>query len=154
MAKALAGGANFIHGILTGYEELVPDDVLQSIFEHETQVRQEEHEVALAEYEVDQEAYEDKIADGEPATAPVAPEQPQPVASIADLGLAESPNFHAYFPGYGIAMAQPLYEDSVASADGTPATVDPMSRDGSHFLLWAAGPTVEGPTDRKSGVEG
>src|SRR3546814_11688830 len=117
MAKALAGGANFIHGILTGYEELVPDDVLQSIFEHETQVRQEEHEVALAEYEVDQEAYEDKIADGETATAPVAPEQPQPVASIADYGLAGTPNFNTYFPGYGTATPPPLSEDSVTYAD-------------------------------------
>src|SRR3546814_7210847 len=117
MAKARAGGANFIHGILTGYEELVPDDVLQSIFEHETQVRQEEHEVALAEYEVDQEAYEDKIADGEPATAQVAPEQPQPVASIADTGLAETYNFNTYFPGYGVATAQPLFEDSGATQE-------------------------------------
>src|SRR3546814_5619643 len=100
----------------TGYEELVPDDVLQSIFEHETQVRQEEHEVALAEYEVDQEAYEDKIADCEPATAPVAPEQPQPVASIADLGLAETSNFNAYFPGYGIAMAQDRKSTSLNSS--------------------------------------
>src|SRR3546814_19301021 len=66
-----------------------------------------------------------------------------PVASIADLGLAETSNFNAYFPGYGIAMAQPLYEDSVAYADGTPATVDQMSRDVSHFLLWAAEPKLE-----------
>src|SRR3546814_13489264 len=66
-----------------------------------------------------------------------------PVASIADLGLAETSNFNAYFPGYGIAMAQPLYEDSVAYADGTPATVDQMSRDVSHFLMWAAAPKLE-----------
>src|SRR3546814_15924847 len=66
-----------------------------------------------------------------------------PVASIADLGLAETSNFNAYFPGYGIAMAQPIYEDSVASADGTPATVDQMSRDVSHLLMWAAEPKLE-----------
>src|SRR3546814_14513167 len=40
-------------------------------------------------------------------------------------------------------MAQPLYEDSVAYADGTPATVDQMSRDVSHFLMWAAEPKLE-----------
>src|SRR3546814_13912692 len=145
MAKALAGGANFIHGILTGYEELVPDDVLQSIFEHETQVRQEEHEVALAEYEVDQEAYADKIADGEPATAPVAPEHPQPVASLADLRLAETSTFNASFPGYGIAMPPPHYEDSVASPDGTPPPRAPHTPHRAHILIWAAEPTLQPP---------
>src|SRR3546814_1498622 len=40
-------------------------------------------------------------------------------------------------------MAQPLYEDSVAYADGTPATVDQLSRDVSHFLMWAAEPKLE-----------
>ncbi|HEY9549233.1 MAG TPA: cytochrome c1, partial [Kiloniellaceae bacterium] len=143
MAKARAGGASHIHGILTGYEGLVPEDVLQDIFAHETQVRQEEYEVALAEYQDRLDAYNDKIEAGEQATAPVEPEQPQPVESIADLQLAETSNFNAYFPGYGIAMAQPLYEDSVAYADGTPATIEQMAKDVSHFLMWAAEPKLE-----------
>src|SRR3546814_18110279 len=84
MAKARAGGANFIHGILTGYEELVPDDVLQSIFAHAPQARQEEHGVALAESAVDQAAYADTIADAEPTTAPVAPAHTHPAATIPD----------------------------------------------------------------------
>src|SRR3546814_10395792 len=49
MAKARADGPNHVHGILTGYEGLVPEDILQGIFAHETQVRQEGYEVALAE---------------------------------------------------------------------------------------------------------
>src|SRR3546814_16352981 len=66
-----------------------------------------------------------------------------PSTTLFRSGLAETSNFNAYFPGYGIARAQPLYEDSVAYADGTPATVDQMSRDVSHFLMWAAEPKLE-----------
>jgi cytochrome c1 len=143
IAKARAGGADHIHAILTGYEELVPQDVLQTIFEHETQKRQQEHEIALAEYEEAREVYEDKVADGQQATAPVEPEQPQPVESIDDLGLSDTANFNAFFPGYGIAMPQPLFPDGVTYADGTPATVDQMARDVAHFLMWAAEPKME-----------
>ena len=143
MAKARAGGANHIHGILTGYEGLVSEDVLQWIFEHETQKNEEKYQAELAEYQDKLEAYNDKVAAGEQAVQPVEPDQPKPVESIADLGLAETSNFNAYFPGYGIAMAQPLYEDGVAYADGTPATIDQMATDVSHFLMWAAEPKLE-----------
>lgn len=146
MAKARAGGADHIHGILTGYEGLVPDAVLQSIFEHETTKNEEKYEADLAEYNDKLEVYNDKVEAGEQARRPLEPVQPQPIESIEDLGLAEVSSFNAYFPGYGIAMAQPLYEDSVAYADGTPATIDQMAADVSHFLMWAAEPKLE---DRK-----
>lgn len=61
----------------------------------------------------------------------------------ADFELAQGTNYNAYFPGHQIAMAQPLYEDSVEYADGTPATIDQMSSDVSHFLMWAAEPKLE-----------
>lgn len=64
----------------------------------------------------------------------------------ADFDLAPGTNYNAYFPGHQIAMAQPLYEDSVEYSDGTPATIDQMSSDVSHFLMWAAEPKLE---DRK-----
>jgi ubiquinol-cytochrome c reductase cytochrome c1 subunit len=64
----------------------------------------------------------------------------------AEFDLAEGTNYNAYFPGHQIAMAQPLYEDSVAYADGTPASIDQMAADVSHFLMWAAEPKLE---DRK-----
>jgi ubiquinol-cytochrome c reductase cytochrome c1 subunit len=64
----------------------------------------------------------------------------------ADFDLSPGTNYNLYFPGQQIAMAQPLYEDSVVYADGTPATVDQMSRDVTHFLMWAAEPNLE---DRK-----
>ena len=143
MAKARVGGPDHIHGILTGYQDLVPDSVLQWIFEHETKKNEEKYAAAVDEYQRSLAAYERKIANGEQATKPVAPEAPKPVESVADLGLASTSNFNAYFPGYGIAMAQPLYEDGVTYADGTKATVDQMSTDVANFLMWAAEPKLE-----------
>jgi len=87
MAKARAGGANYTHALLTGYDE-----------------------------------------------------------PPADFDLAEGTNYNTYFPGYQIAMAAPLFEDGVEYADGTPATVDQMASDVSHFMMWAAEPKLE---DRK-----
>ncbi len=52
-------------------------------------------------------------------------------------------NYNLYFPGHQIAMAPPLFEDGVAYADGTPATVDQMAKDVSHFLMWTAEPKLE-----------
>ncbi len=49
-------------------------------------------------------------------------------------------------PGGLIAMAQPLWEDSVVYQDGTPATVEQMAEDVSAFLMWTAEPMLE---DRK-----
>jgi ubiquinol-cytochrome c reductase cytochrome c1 subunit len=46
------------------------------------------------------------------------------------------------FPGGWIAMAQPLYDDSVEYADGTPATVEQMSQDVAAFLMWTAEPKM------------
>ena len=46
------------------------------------------------------------------------------------------------FPGGYISMAQPLYEDSVEYADGTPATVEQMSEDVAAFLMWTAEPKM------------
>jgi len=146
MAKARVGGPDYTHAVLTGYGDLVSPEVLEWIFEHETERRMAAYEAARAEYLDKLDAYEDKVEDDPTARRPVEPEEPQPVTSIEDLGLAETSNFNAYFPGYGIAMAQPLYEDGITYADGTPATVDQMATDVSHFLMWAAEPKLE---DRK-----
>ncbi len=48
-----------------------------------------------------------------------------------------------YYPGHQISMAQPLYEDFVEYADGTPATVEQMSHDVVTFLHYAAEPKLE-----------
>jgi len=49
---------------------------------------------------------------------------------------------HSTIEGSWIAMAQPLYDDQVTYADGTPATIDQMSMDVSSFLMWAAEPKL------------
>lgn len=51
--------------------------------------------------------------------------------------------YNEYFPGHVIAMAPPLFDDMVEYQDGTPATVEQMSRDVSHFLMWTAEPKLE-----------
>lgn len=60
--------------------------------------------------------------------------------------LPPGAHYNEYFPGHQIAMAAPLFEDAVEYADGTPATVEQMSRDITTFLAWTAEPEME---DRK-----
>ncbi len=61
----------------------------------------------------------------------------------ADFHLGNGMHYNPYFPGKQIAMAQPLSEGSVTYMDGTPATVEQMSRDVVNFLQWAAEPEME-----------
>lgn len=61
----------------------------------------------------------------------------------AGVELQPGMNYNPYFPGDQIAMAAPLFEDSVEYADGTPASVEQMSKDVSSFLMWAAEPGLE-----------
>ena len=51
------------------------------------------------------------------------------------------------FPGGYIGMPAPLSDDLVTYEDGTPATVDQMSRDVAAFLMWTAEPKM---SDRKT----
>ena len=46
------------------------------------------------------------------------------------------------FAGGYISMAPPLEDDQVEYQDGTPATVDQMSKDVAEFLMWAAEPRM------------
>jgi len=57
--------------------------------------------------------------------------------------LLDIQNYNLYFPGNLTAMAEPLFEDAVEYADGTPATVEQMASDIVTFLAWAAEPTME-----------
>jgi ubiquinol-cytochrome c reductase cytochrome c1 subunit len=59
------------------------------------------------------------------------------------LEVGEGMHYNPYFPGMQIAMAEPLSEDIITYQDGTPATVDRMSRDLVNFLQWAAEPEME-----------
>ncbi len=57
--------------------------------------------------------------------------------------LREGMEYNPYFPGHQIAMPAPLSEDAVEYQDGTPATVEQMSRDLTQFLAWASEPMME-----------
>lgn len=61
----------------------------------------------------------------------------------ADVELGDGMNYNAYFPGHQIAMAQPLYEESVEYADGTEATLEQHATDIAAFLAWTAEPKLE-----------
>lgn len=51
--------------------------------------------------------------------------------------------YNEYFPGHQLAMPAPLHADAVTYADGTPATVEQMSRDVVQFLTWTSNPELE-----------
>lgn len=57
--------------------------------------------------------------------------------------VSEGMSYNKSFPGFQIAMAQPLYEDGVTYADGTKASVEQMARDVTTFLAWASEPNME-----------
>lgn len=50
--------------------------------------------------------------------------------------------YNPYFPNLNLAMAPPLSDGQVTYADGTPATVDQMSKDVAAFLTWTAEPSL------------
>ncbi|WP_282607643.1 cytochrome c1 [Pelagibius sp. Alg239-R121] len=121
MAKARAAGPDYLKAMLMGYEEDVPESVLQQIFEIETEKnRKRAEEIGLTDY--------------------------NRVESVEDLGLPDTSSFNAYFPGYGIAMAAPLGDEAVEYADGTPATLENHAADVAAFLMWTAEPALD---DRK-----
>jgi ubiquinol-cytochrome c reductase cytochrome c1 subunit len=61
----------------------------------------------------------------------------------AGVTLSEGQNYNPYFPDGKLMMPPPLSDGQVSYADGTPATVDQMSRDVVTFLQWAAEPEME-----------
>lgn len=61
----------------------------------------------------------------------------------AEVALGDGMSYNLAMPGHQIAMPPPLSEGQVSYADGTPATVEQMSRDVVTFLAWAAEPKME-----------
>jgi ubiquinol-cytochrome c reductase cytochrome c1 subunit len=58
--------------------------------------------------------------------------------------IADGTYYNPYYKGGpALAMAQPLYDDSVTYDDGTPATISQMAQDVSAFMMWAAEPHLE-----------
>ena len=54
--------------------------------------------------------------------------------------MQDGMNYNRIFPGHQIAMPPPLSDGRVTYTDGTPTTVDQMSRDVVTFLYWASNP--------------
>ena len=61
----------------------------------------------------------------------------------ADRKAPEGQYYNLYFPGNFLAMPPPLHDGAVTYADGTPATVEQMSRDVTQFLTWTSNPEME-----------
>lgn len=61
----------------------------------------------------------------------------------ADVEVPPGLHYNPYFASLSIAMAKPIHEGQVTYTDGTPTTVDQMSRDVTAFLHWAAEPELE-----------
>ena len=61
----------------------------------------------------------------------------------ADVEVSDGMSYNTYYPGHQIAMAQPLYEESVEYADGTEATLEQHAADIATFLTWTAEPKLE-----------
>ena len=68
------------------------------------------------------------------------------------IGYKEAPSskdvpdgmyYNNAYPGHLIAMPQPLYGDDITYADGADASIEGASADVTHFLMWAAEPTME-----------
>ncbi len=57
--------------------------------------------------------------------------------------LTDGKYFNPYFKGEQIAMAPPISDDLLEYEDGTPATMDQMSRDVVQFLTYVAEPKLE-----------
>ena len=65
--------------------------------------------------------------------------QPTPQGMEMRAGL----HYNPYMPGGRIAMPPPLFEDLVEYSDGTPASIDQMAQDVTHFMHWTAEPELE-----------
>ena len=51
--------------------------------------------------------------------------------------------YNAAYPGHLIAMPQPLYGNDVEFSDGAATSIEAVSADLTHFLMWAAEPKME-----------
>ncbi len=61
----------------------------------------------------------------------------------AGCEIPEGKYYNAHFPGYAIGMAPPLFDGAVEYADGTPASVEQMTKDVTQFLAFVAEPKLE-----------
>ena len=71
-------------------------------------------------------------------------QSPELVREFPDAKTPAGLHYNPYFPNLNLAMPPPLVSNGqVTYADGTPSTVDQMSKDVSAFLVWTAEPKLE-----------
>jgi len=58
----------------------------------------------------------------------------------AGVTVGDGQHYNPYFQGGAISMAQPIYNEALEYADGTPATASQLAKDVSTFLVWCAQP--------------
>ena len=61
----------------------------------------------------------------------------------ASMNVPDGMYYNDAYPGYLIAMPQPLYGDDVTYADGADTSVEGAAADLTQFLMWAAEPKME-----------
>jgi ubiquinol-cytochrome c reductase cytochrome c1 subunit len=59
------------------------------------------------------------------------------------MKMGDGLNYNKAFPGNQIGMPQPLHDGQVTYGDGTPATVEQMSKDVITFLTYESNPEME-----------
>ncbi|HTN13230.1 MAG TPA: cytochrome c1 [Sphingomonadaceae bacterium] len=70
----------------------------------------------------------------------------QPAELLKKFPDAKTPDglhYNPYFANLNLAMAPPLTDGQVTFADGSPNTVDAMSKDVAAFLVWTAEPSLD-----------
>ena len=71
-------------------------------------------------------------------------QSPELIREFPDAKTPAGLHYNPYFPNLNLAMPPPLASNGqVTYADGTPSTVDQMSKDVSAFLVWTAEPKLE-----------
>lgn len=68
---------------------------------------------------------------------------PELLREFPDAAPGEGLHHNPYFANLNLAMAQPLSDGQVTYGDGTPNTLDQMSKDIAAFLTWTAEPKLE-----------
>ena len=61
----------------------------------------------------------------------------------AGMKMGDGMNYNKFFPGHQIAMPQPLHDDQVTYADGTPASINQEAHDVVTFLAYISNPEME-----------
>ncbi|MEL0206827.1 MAG: cytochrome c1 [Alphaproteobacteria bacterium] len=65
------------------------------------------------------------------------------VEAPSSVSVPEGMYYNDAYSGHMIAMPQPIYGDDVEYADGASTSVQAISADVTHFLMWAAEPKLE-----------